>query len=121
MDYEPLSYVVDEPLTINSEIIDALSAFRLRPKLEYLPGENSVEERARLSTVVNDLIDRLIRGIKSNPSKLWVMTEFQKALELVYLEATEARERFGTELEEIMDILGVESSDGLLTCYLGGV
>ena len=36
-------------------------------------------------------------------------------------EGSEAREHFGMELEHIMDILGIESSDGMLSYYLGGI
>jgi hypothetical protein len=36
-------------------------------------------------------------------------------------EDTEAREHFGMELERLMGILGIASSDGVLTHYLGGI
>jgi Domain of unknown function (DUF4844) len=122
MIYNPLTEVVDETLTITPKTVDELSLFRLRePKLPMLPGINVHEERARLSKIVNGLVDSLIQGIETHPSKLWVMTEFQRALESVESEDTEAREHFGLELEQIMDILGIESSDGLLSCYLGGI
>jgi hypothetical protein len=67
------------------------------------------------------LLDRLLCDIEAHPSKLWVLTEFQKALVLLEGEDTEGREHFGMEMENIMDILGIESSDGLLTAYLGGI
>lgn len=122
MTYNPLTEVVDETLTITPKIMDELSAFRLRePKLPMLPGVDVSEERARLSKIVNDLVDTLIQGVETHPAKLWVMTEFQRSLELVEQEDTEGREHFGMELEQIMDILGIESSDGLLACYLGGI
>jgi hypothetical protein len=120
--YNPLTEVVDETLTITPKIMDELSAFRFRePKLPMLPGVDVSEERTRLSKIVNDLVDTLIQGVETHPAKLWVMTEFQRSLELVEQEGTEGREHFGMELELIMDILGIESSDGLLACYLGGI
>lgn len=122
MAYDPLDEVIDEPLTIDAETIKQLSAFRHRePKLPKLPGVDVSEERARLSKVLDDLVDRLIQGIERHPTKLWALTEFQHSLELVEQEDTEGREHFGIELEQIMDILGIESSDGLLACYLGGI
>lgn len=122
MTYNPLAEVVDETLTITPKIMDELSVFRLRePKLPMLPGVDVSEERARLSKIVNDLVDSLIQGVEIHPTKLWVMKEFQRSLELVAQEDTEGREHFGLELEQIMDILGIESSDGLLACYLGGI
>jgi hypothetical protein len=50
-----------------------------------------------------------------------VLTEFQTALRLVEEEDTDGRDHFGMEMENIMDILGIESSDGLLAAYLGGI
>lgn len=122
MTFDPLVEVIDESLAVNAKIMQEISAFRRRePKLPMLPGTDVSEERARLSKVVNDLVDRLIQGIESHPTKLWVLTEFQRSLELVEQEDTEGREHFGMELEQIMDILGIESSDGLLARYLGGI
>jgi hypothetical protein len=50
-----------------------------------------------------------------------VLEQFQPSLEAAESEDTEGREHFGTELEMIMEILGIDSSDGLLTHYLGGI
>ena len=121
MDYDPLSEVIDEPLSIGQTVLDELQEFRQAEKLADLPGVDMVDEKARLSTVLDALLDRLLEGVAAHPSKLWVLTEFQTALELVEDEDTEAREHFGMDLESIMDILGIESSDGLLTAYLGGI
>jgi hypothetical protein len=119
--YDPLSDVVDEALNIDSGVLEALKNFRTRAKLPYLPGVDTAVERARLSKVLDEVADTLIQGIEAHPSKLWVMTQFQRGLILVELEDTEGREHFGTELEDLMDILGIESSDGLLSAYLGGL
>lgn len=120
-DYDPLSEIIDEPLTITLTALEQLQAFRRAEKLEYLPGVDTTQEKARLSDVLNDLADRLIAGVESHPTKLWVMTEFEKSLRLVEHEDTEGREHFGMELGDIMDMLGIESSDGLLAAYLGGM
>lgn len=120
MDYEPLSKVIDEPLSIDTSILEELKAFRQADKLDNLPGTDTAVEKVRLSNVLNDLVDRLLYDVEAHPSKLWVLTEFQKSLVLVEEEDTEGREHFGTEMENIMDILGIESSDGLLSAYLGG-
>lgn len=121
MDYDPLSEVIDEPLSIDSSILEELKAFRDAEKLHHLPGIDTAQEKSCLSNVLNDLLERLVDGVGTHPSKLWVLTEFQKALVLVEGEDTEGREHFGIEMENIMDILGIDSSDGLLTAYLGGI
>lgn len=48
-------------------------------------------------------------------------TQFQLSLQLVEGEDTEGRAHFGREIESLMDIFGIDSSDGLLADYLGGV
>ena len=121
MTYDPLSDVVDEPLNVGAAAIAKLHAFRSQSKLVNLPGVNPALERDRLSAVLNNLLDTLLLGIEGNPSKLWVLTQFQRYLVAVQQEDTEGREHFGMEVEHIMDVLGIESSDGLLTFYLGGL
>lgn len=121
MTYDPLSEVMDEPLDINSSVVTELRAFRGKEKFQHLPGVDTGKERERLSKVLDDLSDTLLQGVEANPTKLWVLTQFQKYLVLVQDEDTEGRDHFGREVEQIMDILGIESSDGLLSAYLGGI
>jgi hypothetical protein len=64
---------------------------------------------------------RLTLGLQSNPNKLWFMRQVQPALAELSGDDTEARECFGKHVEQIMDIVGIESSDGILSHYLGGV
>ena len=66
----------------------------------------------------DEILDRLIAGIAQNPGKLRALTQFKPSLEKVESEDTEAQEDFGEHLERLMDILGIESSDGLLGFYL---
>lgn len=121
MTYDPLSEVIDEPLHVDAEVIATLVKFRSQPKLVLLPGVAPMLERERLSKAIDDLLDVLVVGIEDNPSKLWVLTQFRSALVQVQMEDTEGREHFGMEVEHIMDILGIESSDGVLSFYLGGL
>ena len=121
MDHDPLSDVEDAPLFVVPRVLDGLRAFRARPRLEKLPGVDTREERARLGALVDALVERLIAGVEAHPTKFWVMKQFQKTLEAVAGEDTEARDHVGIELEELMDILGIDSSDGVLSYYLGGI
>ena len=118
MTYDPLIEVIDEPLSISTGTIHQLEALRVSEKFTDLPGTDTTAEQARLSDVFNDLIDRLLAGVMTNPSKHWVMSQFQPSLEAVRMEDTEGREHFGSHLERVMDILHIESSDGLLGFYL---
>ena len=121
MSYDPITDVIDEPLEINESVMSKLVQFRSKPKLQHLPGVSPTAERERLTMIVDALADRLIAGVQANPTKLWVLKQFQPSLAMVEDEDTEGREHFGQEVEEIMDILGIESSNGLLSFYLGGL
>ena len=118
---DPFEFVQDAPLFIVPRTLAQLRAFREGPKLADLPGVNPSPERERLAVVLDDLTTRLLAGIERHPTKFWVLKQFQESLEIVQEEDTEAREHFGMELERLMGILGIESSDGVLTHYLGGV
>ncbi|MDB5792466.1 MAG: hypothetical protein JWQ80_2490 [Massilia sp.] len=118
---DPLSEVEDAPLFIVPRVLDALRVFRAAAKFDDLPGVDTAAERARLTAALDELADRLLAGIERHPTKFWVMKQFQQTLVGLETEDTEAREHFGMALEEIMDILGIDSSDGLLTWYPGGL
>lgn len=107
MSYDPLSEVIDEPLTVDPLILKQLQDYRLTSKLKHLPGIDVTEERDRLGRNLDDLVDRLLGGIEKNPTKRWVLAQFQLSLEAVAGEATEGRDHFSMEIELIMDILGV--------------
>ena len=68
--------------------------------------------------MLDSILGTLINGLLQNPSKLWVMETFLPELEIIEMQDTEAKEHFGDHLEIIMDILNIESSDGLLSYYL---
>jgi hypothetical protein len=121
MPYDPITEVVDERLVVDAAVLERIAIFRARSKLPLLPGVDPTEERERLSKILNELADKLLAGLTENPTKLWVMKVFQQALIPVEYEDTEGREHFGMELEQLMDVLGIESSDGLLNFYLLGM
>jgi hypothetical protein len=115
----PLEFVVDAPLFVVPHMLERLRAYRDGPKLADLPGTNPSPERERLAVVLDDLATRLLAGIKAHPTKFWVMKQFQQSLEIVREEDTEAREHFGAELERLMAIVGIVSSDGVFAYYMG--
>jgi len=121
MSHDPLSDVIDESLTVDADVLERLRDYRLTSKLTRLPGADVTNERERLVGNLNGLVDRLLDGIEKNPTKLWVLEQFQTSLEVVESEDTEGRDHFGTAIEMIMEILDIDSSDGLLSHYLGGM
>jgi len=59
-------------------------------------------------------------GLASNPSKKFVLGEFRKTMAEFEPIATEDREQLLRYLEDIMDIVGIASSDGLLNKWMYG-
>nr|WP_052171039.1 DUF4844 domain-containing protein [Massilia sp. JS1662] len=101
---DPFHRVRDAPLFVVPRTLDALRAFRDGPGLD--------ENLARVA-------DRLLAGVAAHPTKFWVLKQFQPALEDARDAPAETRERVGAGLSQLMDILGIDDSDGLLAYYLG--
>jgi hypothetical protein len=95
---DPLANVVDAPLFIVPRVLDGLRAYRARAPSGLLVA----------------LADTLLAGIEAHPTKFWVMRQFQKTLERVADEDAAACGQVHGELEQLMDVLGIRSSDGVL-------
>ena len=111
----------EQLIAITPSLIASLKSLRKLPKFlaaEMYPGAPSEEIRVEAEAHINVLIDNLIAGLPQNPNKQFVMSEFMRAMENFKQPDTEERERFCGYLEEIMDITGIESSDGLLNKWL---
>lgn len=113
-----MAMVCDAPLFVVPRMLDLLRAWRDGPKLADLPGPNPSPERERLASELDRLAGALLAGIARHPTKFWALKQFQQSLEAVRDADAEAREHFGNELERLMDVLGIDSSDGLVEHYL---
>lgn len=98
MTRDPLANVVDAPLFIVPRVLDGLRAYR----------------ETSSSPPLAALVDTLLAGIEAHPTKSWVTRQFQKTLDQVG--EGEAREQLGKALEQLMDVLGIQSADGVLGC-----
>jgi len=112
------AFVHDEPLTITVSTISQLQSLRQQAKFTDLPGEDTQAERMRNESDLNELIDRLTAGISANPRKRWVILQMNSTVEKMYLEDTEARERFIDYLVQINNILGISSTNGAFALKL---
>jgi hypothetical protein len=115
----------DQQLEVTHVTLARLAELRERPKYLAVAGTsyNGLRpERARLlaERQINGLIDRLREGLASNPSKKFVLGEFAKTLAEFEPIDTEDREQLLRYLEDIMDMLGIASSDGLLNRWMYG-
>lgn len=86
----------------------------------FYPGAPSESLRVEAEQSVNTLLDRLIPALPTPADKQFVLREFRRTLDAFTQSDTEERERLCGYLEEIMDIVGIESSDGLLNGWLYG-
>lgn len=104
-------------LSLPPDSLDKLRRLRQTPKFKaegLYAGVLPERQRLRAEIVLNFLIDQLIDAVPQQPTKELVLGHFKMALDRVDLVDTEDRERMCLYLEEIMDYVGLESSDGLL-------
>lgn len=89
----------DAPLFIVPRVLDALRAYRARPKFGGDPAA------PQLSAALDELLDALLAGLEAHPTRFWVMQQLRKTLGRVT--ETGAREQLVRELEVLMGILGI--------------
>ena len=115
----------DQALEITLHTAAQLSELRARTKYIGIPGSiysGMTPESSRIlaEEQLNRLVDRLQDGLPSNPSKKFVLAEFARTMGEFEATDTEDREQLLRYLEEIMDVLGIASSDGLLNRWMYG-
>jgi len=115
---DPFEQVEDAPLFVVPRMLEALRSYRAGPKLADLPGPNPSPARERLASQLDYLSSTMIEGIEAHPTKFWVLKQFQQSLLAVEQEDAEAREHFGNELGRLLEIVGIDSSDGVVEYYL---
>jgi hypothetical protein len=117
--------MADQELAVSAVQLSQLAEMRKKPKYVDEPGTiynglRPESARQQAEEQLNDLIGRLCSGLASTPTKRFVLSEFAKTLAEFQSRDTEDRECLLRYVEQIMDILGIESSDGLLNRWLYG-
>lgn len=115
---DPLDEVVDAKVAVDDGVLDSLRTFRDHRKRTDLVEAEPDDPSLDLSPNLDRLAERLLHGIAANPSKRWVMAQFQQSLMPVVTIDEEGRKRFGDELRNLMSILRIDSDNGLLDFYL---
>ncbi len=115
---DPLDAVVDSPIALDAGTLDSLKAFRDGRKGTDLVEAEADDPSLDLSPNLDRLAERLLQGLADNPTKRWVMAQFQQSLMPVVRIDEEGRERFSDELANLMRLLGIDSDDGLRRYYL---
>jgi Domain of unknown function (DUF4844) len=111
-----------QELKVTPKVIANLGEFRAEPKFQdggiyHAPSE---EVRVAAAAHLNALLDRLVSSIAAHPTKAFVLSEFRRTLTEFDGADSEDRDRLLGYLERIMDIVGIESSDGLLNNWRYG-
>lgn len=81
-------------------------------------------KRSIAESTINSAISNIATGIRSHPTKTFVLEQFQRALVLLDaagLADSEDREAAAGYLEQVMDVVGLESSDGMLNNWVYGL
>jgi hypothetical protein len=120
MVYDPVMAAADAPLSVSDATIRELTALRAAEKSPEVSGVNTAAERQRLASLFDEILDKLIGGLLSNPGRRWVMTQIHPALLAVTFENLETREHCRVLVEKMLAIVGLDESDGILNFYLGG-
>ncbi|MGE0333597.1 MAG: DUF4844 domain-containing protein [Ramlibacter sp.] len=108
----------EQQLVITPDVMSELQVLCQADTFSDLPGVNVEPERERMRTALSDLLSRLMQGVEANPRKSWVIAQMKPTVAGIYLEDTEARERFVEYLKQILAIFSIESTNGAFIRYL---
>lgn len=117
------------PETVLLDITDLkiaqLKELRAQPKYVNEPGTiyNGLRpetDRLVAERQLNDLIDKLAHDLPAKSTNAFVLGQFAKTLAQFEPTDSEDRDRLCAYLEQIMDIVGIESSGGLLNRWRYG-
>ena len=117
--------MADKLLHITPAMLDNLR--KLKPELNFEPdpktyytGVSDPAERVAGDLAFAHLVDTLVLDLPKHPSKEAVLQQFELTLATMSSADTEDRERAASYCEKIMDVLDIESSDGVLNRWLYG-
>jgi hypothetical protein len=116
----------DKRLEITSATVDELRALRLQSKFHaneasFYPGAPNEAVRGEAERRINSLLDRLIDGLPTNPSRAFVLANVKTALSTFNTFDSEERDRASAYMEEVMKVSGVKDSGELLNVWRYGL
>ncbi len=121
----PLAYSKEKalPALSTEQRLLALAQFIAKKKFVeegFYPGATNEADRVHYEARVNELANRLAKLPPSEQTKSAVLNLFRPTMAEFDAADSEERDRFLGYLEELMDIFGIESSDGLLNKWRYG-
>jgi len=115
--FSGVAAVSAQELKVTPKLLSDLREFRLEPKFE---DGGMYQVRIKAAAHLNELLDRLVAAIAAHPTKAFVLSEFRRTFTKFDSADSEERDQLLAYLERIMDIAGIESSDGLLNNWRYG-
>ncbi|RYF94772.1 MAG: DUF4844 domain-containing protein [Caulobacteraceae bacterium] len=114
------SYLIDPPADVIQRLDDLLATPKFAADGVLYSGIGDQVAREAAEAIVNAAIAK-VRDIIGEPTNSTTVLEIFKAgLQRLDLMDTEDRERAACHIEEIMDCIGLESSQGLLNAFVYG-
>lgn len=115
----------DHPLDLSEDRLSSIRRLRATTKFladpdKFYPGAPNEGVRVECEALIDEMLERLLEALQVDPRKAIVLEVFGTALESFYGFESEERDRVCWYLEELMDISGIESSDGLLNRWRYG-
>jgi hypothetical protein len=117
--------ITEQAIRVTPHMLSDLKA--LKGKFTFGPTSDGMYtgvldpvQRAKASAAFADLVDTLVRELPRHPSKTFVLNEFKRTLAAFDWYDTEDQERATSYCEQIMDVVGIKSSDGVLNGWLYG-
>ncbi|MBC3860504.1 DUF4844 domain-containing protein [Undibacterium jejuense] len=113
-----LIFLEDQKLNISDNTIRELKNLLKQREIFALTQIRSIDQYRLINNDLNAILSVIINGIENHPEKRWFFETLKPFLETVIMEDTEVREVIAVEIEKMMDILGIVSSDGFVSIYL---
>ena len=116
----------DEEIAITPDKMARLTEMRKQSKFHetmrpFYPGARSEPIRREAEFSVNSVIDKLITGLNASPRKSFVLATFKPVLNDSTHFDSEERDQMSEYFGQILEILGVESSNELLNVWRYGL
>ena len=113
------SFGEERILKVNEKVVSELEILLTEKKFIedssiMYPGVPDEVTRVSAEVIINGLTSRILLGIVENPTKGYVLGQFKLTLDRLSIFDSEDADRALRYMERIMNILSIESSDGLL-------
>jgi len=120
------TFVNDHEINISKDVISKLNNLKSEKKFVedqkiFYPGTPNEAMRTEIENSLNKLIQEIIDGIPRKPKKSFVLKTIKSTMPHFEKFVSEEKDRFCLYCEEILDILGINSSGHLINVWRYGI